>query len=383
MVLTGQDLIDNVRDRCKKAKNRIWISSPFIGGLNEVYKIIDGVWKKPSVELKVLTDAEAGFIRKDTLDEFKAAPRTEIRSLNSLHAKIYIIDNWCLITSANLTGAAFSLRYEIATETDIKSVEKIFADWWNIATPISAIKKINYGAAGDLTNYQNGRGMHFTKKCNLPAYNTTHTDKFMADCEMFKDFAKLYEDITGRNKQMKKAGFPLYLEVDYFFNYLYNDAPGTPSKEFKDQGARKLTDKQKHNEILKYFKQMPFDQVQMNDRFNRMKTAQKLLAPGTITTLNKQKVQDVLDCFHCLHSQPINRTKILNNNTVPKIRKEWNALLNSGTITSQDVADCVDQIQFFGNSCASELIAWYKPEEFPIMNLNSKSGMRFFGIDIK
>lgn len=384
MILSGQILIDNVRDHCKKAKRRIWIASPFIGSLNEVYKIIDGVWKKPSVDFKVITDAEAGFIRKDTLDEFNSAPRTEIRSLNSLHAKIYIIDDWCLITSANLTSAAFCMRYEIGTETDIKPVEKQFNDWWNIAVPISTLHRVNYGTSGDLANYQNGRGMHFTKKCNLPAYNTTHTDKFMADCEQFKEFAKLYEKVTGRNKQMKNIKFPLYLEVDYFFNFLYNDAVNTPSKNYKDKKARILTDAQRQKEILMYFKQMPYDQARITDRFNRISTVQSLLSPSKISTLTKNEVRDVLGCFHCLYSQPINKTKIVNNNTISKIRSEWNRLLNSGKIiTSQDVADAVINIKYFGYSCVSELIAWYMPNDYPIMNLNSKSGMRFFGIEIK
>ena len=382
MILTEQTLIDNVRDHCKKAKKRIWIASPFIGSLNEVYKIIDGAWKKPSVEFKVLTDAEAGFIRKDTLDEFKSKPRNEIRSLNSLHAKVYIIDEWRLITSANLTGAAFSHRYEIGTEADTKLVEKQLDAWWNIATPISVIRKINYGISNDLTNYQNGRGIHFTKKCNLPSYNTTRTDKFMSDCELFKEFAKLYEKVTGKNQQMKKANFPLYLEVDYFFNYLYNAAP-MPSKNYKNKDAKILADALKQKEIVKYFKQMPFYQNQVTDRINRVRVAQILLSPDKIWTLNKKEIAKVLGCFHCLNSQPINKVKILNNNTVKKIRHEWNSLLNSGTITSQNVTDTVSNIKFFGNSCASELIAWYRPNDFPIMNQNSKSGMRFFGIKIK
>ncbi len=54
-------------------------------------------------------------------------------------------------------------------------------------------------------------------------------------------------------------------------------------------------------------------------------------------------------------------------------------LLNSGDITSEDVVRARDSIFAFGDSCVSELLAWYMPDQFPIMNQNSKSGMRFFG----
>ena len=383
MALAEKTLVNSLRNHCKQAKKRIWFASPFIGRLNEVYKIIDGVWKKPSVDFKVLTDAVDGFIRKDTLDEFMSAQKAEVRSLNSLHAKVYIIDDWCLVTSANLTGAAFSKRYEIGLEADVNDIEKQFNIWWNKATPIKLIKKVNNGSPGDLSDYQCGRGTHFSKICDLPPYNTTHTDKFLADCDAFKEFAYLYEKVTHRNTQMKRIGVPLYLEVDYFFNYLYNNAEGRPSKAFKNAPAKTLTPAQREKEILKYFRLMPFDQAEINDRLKRVKTAQTLLSPARISSLNKKDIREVLDCFHCLFSRPINKTKILNNNPIPKIRKEWNRLLNTGSITSQAVADAISQIKNFGDSSASELIAWYKPEDFPIMNLNSKSGMRFFGIDIK
>ena len=39
-------------------------------------------------------------------------------------------------------------------------------------------------------------------------------------------------------------------------------------------------------------------------------------------------------------------------------------------------------IKYFGDSYVSELIAWYMPDKYPMMNLNSKSRMRFFEIDV-
>lgn len=79
---------------------------------------------------------------------------------------------------------------------------------------------------------------------------------------------------------------------------------------------------------------------------------------------------------------PINRTRIVNNNKINDIKKAWDTLLNTGTINSEKIEDVKKSINFFGDSCAPELIAWYMPDKYPMMNLNSESGMRFFGIQI-
>lgn len=47
---------------------------------------------RSSIEFKLLTDVDAGFVRKDTFDALTTSPNTEIRTLLSLHAKIYIIE---------------------------------------------------------------------------------------------------------------------------------------------------------------------------------------------------------------------------------------------------------------------------------------------------
>ena len=101
VLLTEQEQIDILRNKCDNVKNRLWIASPYIGTLKDVQRIIGGKWQLPSVDCRVLTDADSGFIRKDTFDDF-ISNQIQIRSLDSLHAKIYIVDDWCLVTSANL-----------------------------------------------------------------------------------------------------------------------------------------------------------------------------------------------------------------------------------------------------------------------------------------
>ena len=337
---------------------------------------------RANIDFRVLTDVKAGFIRKDTFDLIQQSANSEIRTLLSLHAKIYIIDNWCLLTSANLTGTAFSCRYEIGSECeDIKGVETLFLNWWNIASTISNVKLKQPNVS--LSDYEDGILFKFFKrKCKLPQYKTLKADKFLSKCDKFIDFAHFYEKTTGRNQQMVSDGFTLYQEVDYFFNYLYHDAPKKPSNMYKNKKARSLTDAQKRMEVLKYFRQMPYNKDSECFRIERSRFVRDKLNPTKIYSITMEDVKDILDCFHCLNSYPINRTKIPNNNKLKDIRESWNLLLNTGPIDSEKIESTKKAIHFFGDSCVSELIAWYMPDKYPMMNLNSESGMRFFGVQV-
>lgn len=379
MILSEQQLVDTLHEHCEKAKFRIWIASPFIGSLKEFLQILGGNWMRANIDFRILTDVDAGFIREDTFKEVNASTNSQIKTLLSLHAKIYIIDDWCMLSSANLTGTAFSRRYEIGCEcTNINDVESLYLKWWNLATLVSSIdnKKIH----NEIIDYQDGKS--FSKKCKLPRYTTHKTDKFLVKCDKFIEFAKYYERTTGRNKQMISDGFTLYQEVDYFFNYLYHIAPNKPSNSYKNKPARNLSDKQKRKEVLKYFKQMPYDKTSEHFRIERSTFIQESLNSKNINSLTMKDIKEILECFHCLSSYPINRTRIVNNNKINDIKKAWDTLLNTGTINSEKIEDVKKSINFFGDSCASELIAWYMPDKYPMMNLNSESGMRFFGIQI-
>ena len=61
-LLSEQQQIDILREKCDNAKARIWIASPYIGALKDVQKIIGGKWLLPSVDCRILTDVDNGFI---------------------------------------------------------------------------------------------------------------------------------------------------------------------------------------------------------------------------------------------------------------------------------------------------------------------------------
>lgn len=379
IIISEQQQIDILRDKCENAQSRIWIASPYIGGLKDVQKIIGGKWQLPSIDCRVLTDVDSGFIRVDTFDEFTNNNK-EVRTLDSLHAKIYIVDDWCLVTSANLTGTAFLCRYEMGiASTNVTEVESTYLRWWGMASVVTALNKKPQKA---LVDYQDGHS--FKKKFKAKPYNSGKQDKYDAICEKYKEFATLYKRVTGRNPQMVSDGFTLLQEVDYLFNYLYHDHPSTPSHGQKV--SRFLSQTQREHDIKKYFKDMCnyYKHDPQRWRLDRTRIIQKLLDKKHIKKLSWDDAKDVVFCLHCLSSYPINRTKFLNpqNNSLDDIKDCWYQLLHTGKIDSLKIKYITDRLNNFGLSSIYELIGWFYPNDYPLMNENSHCGMRFFGYKI-
>ena len=378
IILSGQHLVNALREHCDQAKERIWIASPYIGNFKDVQKIIGGNWMRSHIDFRVLTDVESGFIRRDTYAQFKESPNTEIRSLLSLHAKIYLIDDWCLLTSANLTGMAFSARHEVGqVVSGIEQVVTLFDQWWKKAQAVSSLPP---SPSKTITNKEDSTKYKVLYK--LPKYTSGASDQFLKKCDQFKELASLYESVTGRNQQMVREGFSLYEEVDYFFNYLYHYHPDEPSKEYTKE-VRSLTSREVKQEIRRYFKLMSMSYAPGSGlwRLDRRDRIREIL-PFEIQSPKKEEIKEVLGCLHCLYSYSWNKPKILSENNPRSIARAWNKLINAPFIDAQLIEEVIGEIKYFGMSSACELIAWYYPEKYPMINSNSESGMRFFGFDI-
>lgn len=380
IILSGQHLVNALREHCDQAKERIWIASPYIGNFKDVQKIIGGNWMRSHIDFRVLTDVESGFIRHDTYTGFMASPHTEIRSLFNLHAKIYLIDDWCLLTSANLTGMAFSARHEVGQVVSApEQVVKLFDQWWKKAQAVSSVPKSLPKSLADREDLPKPKGLY-----NLPQYTSGASDQFFKKCDQFKEFASLYESVTGRNQQMVDDGFTLYEEVDYFFYYLYSNYPDKPSKEYKERKRSLTSGEVKQEKILRYFELMSMSYAPEEEqwRLDRRKRIRKILPFKAGSSPRKEEIEKVLDCLHCLRSYPINIIRILNNNNPRSIARAWNRLIQAPSINSQLIKEVIGKIKYFGMSSACELIGWYYYDTYPKINRVSESGMRFFGFDI-
>lgn len=131
--LYGEELVNELRRIMDSVKTRLWIAVPYIGNKIAVDRILGESYKYDrNIDFRLLTDiGEYNNFNAETIKAF--LDRGEIRSLPGLHAKIYIVDDGCLITSANLTSTAFSKRHEIGVflnQVDSQDTIAIFEDWW-------------------------------------------------------------------------------------------------------------------------------------------------------------------------------------------------------------------------------------------------------------
>lgn len=160
-------MVNTLREHCDSAQKRIWIASPFIGHLKDIERILGIKWKNKGLDCKILTDVDSGFILDETFSAFKSAGM-KIKSLLSLHAKIYIVDDWCLVTSANLTGTAFSMRYEVGEDSsNVANVETLFNTWWNLPE-CREVDVLPKKLPASLIEYQVGDTFSYKKHNKLP-----------------------------------------------------------------------------------------------------------------------------------------------------------------------------------------------------------------------
>lgn len=176
--LCDQELVDELRKKGDSIKKRLWISSPYVGKKKPLFQILGNKWKKEeNIDFKLLVDySNPNNCNFDTLKNLFDLNKKKfsIRTLTSLHAKIYIFDDECLVTSANLTPTAFEYRCEIGiflNKEESNTAIKIFNSYWNESKELSQfdIKKIK----GGVPKVKNGNEFKsgFKKRNKLPKFD--------------------------------------------------------------------------------------------------------------------------------------------------------------------------------------------------------------------
>jgi|SRR5579863_230216 len=135
-IATAKGLSFGLRGLARNVRQRLWIACPFVGGWLATKCLIDIVWKDdPDVDVRLLTDVKnKGWLDPVTIREIAYCGK--VKDLRGLHAKLFIIDDRALVTSANLTRMAFEQRREIGlflTKSESAPVISIFEDWWRQA----------------------------------------------------------------------------------------------------------------------------------------------------------------------------------------------------------------------------------------------------------
>ena len=170
-ILYGSDLVNELRRNCDRIKNRLWIAVPFIGGLDSVKKIIGRQWiDNNEISVKLLADIdEFNNFNSKTVTQFYQ--QGEIKHLAGLHAKIFITDDTCLITSANLTNTAFTKRHEIGIfldETNSAKAISIFNSWWKKAEEVDDPNLMVFKSKADSTEDRSDPNTKLASLWSLP-----------------------------------------------------------------------------------------------------------------------------------------------------------------------------------------------------------------------
>lgn len=138
-IVHGQELISTLRLTAETVSTRLWLAAHYLGEPSSIRRILGTRWlRERSVSVRLLIDStHLVGIESATLALFR--DRGEVRVLPGLHAKLYICDSTCLLTSANLTETAFGRRYEIGAVFEgslATAVVEVFEQWWTIGTAL-------------------------------------------------------------------------------------------------------------------------------------------------------------------------------------------------------------------------------------------------------
>ncbi|NLN48277.1 MAG: hypothetical protein GX154_04160 [Clostridiales bacterium] len=389
MILYGNNLVNRIRTEFDNATNRIWIAVPFIGEWTVVKKIMGTKWiTNKNLDLKILTDIRNDtFINPETIKQF--LHKGEVKTLSGLHAKIYIIDNAVFITSANLTGTAFSKRYEICEYFQIKGKHEIlnvFNEWWKESKDVDSDWQPTKNKNARQSDNDAGNTAGLKKLWNLPesSIKVRNFKDYQDNILLYNHLMKIY----NRDSDRLLPKLTEYHELDAFLNYLFHEDEDRPSHKYLEKKFRKITDNQRVLEVKKYkikFKKWLTSRPTFEDsRKDRILLVQDKLDNKKISKLDYNSLIEVVDTLHTMNSHALNRYRFLNsqNNKLKTIKDSFIILLHESGPIEERMEKCNENLKFFGKSSIKELVSWYYPDKYPIMNRNSNCGLKFFGYDV-
>ncbi len=398
-IVSEQALVNLLRKKCNQVRTRLWVASPYIGSFSAVRSILGSKWlSDPLIGVRLLTDVEElGRLSRETVEAF--AKRGIVKQIRGLHAKIYVVDDEVLITSANLTGTAFSKRYEVGsflTAPESKPFIDLFETWWGgIAqeVPFSWFEDfVQSKAQGE--SREEKEGTHLPTLWNLPQAPQIPKQGQAPSFLDYYDFCSKYSDFANKYSAVQRISpdMPLYFETDAFLDFLFHH--GTqPSFKYRRVSTeplrppRKLNGEQKLKEIREYaasFRQWVKDGSDITWRQEASHLIRKTLKSTNLKNLQSDAIENVVRQLNCMNSLPLNRARFLNpqNNDIDSIRSAWFNLLYGNEDLPTRMAQCKQALRYFGRSSIQELLGFYAPDKYPLRNSNSNAGLRFFGYDV-
>ncbi len=393
-MLYGDKLVIALREMAENAQNRFWVYTPYLGAWDGVKRIIGDNWQlKGAIKVRLLTDIRnRGWIDPTTFQSFRN--RGEVATLPGLHAKIYLSDDTIMITSANLTQTAFQKRFEAGIVRKCTIADEKYVDFlWQNSLDIPATWKPIKISRPTEKDEQGGSGL--SKMWNLPAAPRGTGDKnYENSLSAFSNFRNIY--LAEVKRGWPKT--PVYFEIDAFLNYLFHEHDGTPSVKYKDGGYAKLSEAERKKKLKRYHKHFIswLTTYKKSDSFVdypdhreiQHKRVRRILSPLKVRNATWKDIETALAEVWALQGNHLNRAKFFNrgnktNNSLRTVRDAFGYLFDdsNGSISSR-FRYCKENLVGLGSGAIGELIGYYYPDQFPLANNNSLSGLRFFGYDV-
>ena len=142
--LSEKELYPTVLKNSAKAKNILWVCSPYLGlDSHEVFsqKIMEAPPKDIRFVFRLnILAVRRGEVNPYEIEYFREHFRsTSIRTNDAFHSKIYIFDDAALVTSANLSKSAFQTNIEVGVllqQKQAKKAKSFLENLWKISKPI-------------------------------------------------------------------------------------------------------------------------------------------------------------------------------------------------------------------------------------------------------
>lgn len=390
---SAEGLSRKLRSLADNVQHRLWVAVPYVGGWNAVKSVLGLRWRdSDDVGFRLLTDTtNKGWLDRQTIEEMHL--HGKIKHLLGLHAKIYIIDKYALVTSANLTDTAFARRHEVGVflpPNQSKDVIRTFEEWWDkeaSVPPDGWLKKLAK-SSHNAKHEEPGKD----KPSKLYSLPLSPPDRklvsppfrdYKAFLNSYREFADTYVAVGGR----LFPRVPLYIETDMFLNYLFHD-DGKPSKKYeKADSPRNMTRKQQRVEVSRQTKRFnKWAEFSGNDAAGKVKRRKerssdvgRLLTTNRVSKIGWSEIARIAKILHCMKRY---RNRFLNpqNNPLSTVRTEWGFLLHATDDPIEArMTHCYQRLFGFGQSAVQELPGWYDPKKYPIRNANSNAGLRFLG----
>lgn len=389
------ELAQVLRGAVDGAKLRLWIASPYIGEwAGNVRRILGTKWQSVVGDVRLLTDIEAEGWRLSTVQQ--CGRRGSVRSLLGLHAKLYVVDDVVFLGSANLTGTAFSRRYETLvrlTGAPALGAATQFEKWWKIAAAVDVD-----GLQDPVARSGSADPGEVPGKSKLPHLRRLPPD--VADEAMpgaaygdYGDFLACYREL-GTSYAAAQGGrlwkdLPLYMEVDAFLDFLFHRDPPV-SKPYTTKEPRALTDKQKAAELKKWAGLFATEvrEGRWSDtawRKTSMREVQRVLTKGQKAAVTRHEFAALLSHLNSMSSYQINLAKATSaeNNSMKDIRHALALLGDKEKPVRLRLAEA-DRLLFgVSKSALQEIVGFNEPHKFPLRNRNTNAGLRFLGYQVR